>query len=112
MAIAAALRPDESAAWYVHRVYLGRNCWGITQASRLYFGKTPDDLAPQEAALLAGIVAAPARFDPEDNPARAIERRTFVLSQMASAGVLTEAEAAGLATLPLSHQSPLGTCVP
>jgi membrane peptidoglycan carboxypeptidase len=54
----------------------------VEAASQGYFGKSARELTLAEAALLAGIPASPARYDPVNNPEAAIERRAQVLDLM------------------------------
>src|SRR5829696_1032699 len=50
------------------------------------------DVAPDEAALLAGLIASPSLYDPIENPVAAKERRDLVLSRMYDQDMLTRAE--------------------
>ncbi|HWB83614.1 MAG TPA: PBP1A family penicillin-binding protein [Bryobacteraceae bacterium] len=79
---------------YANQVYLG---WhdtfsinGFGQAARVYFGKDLSQLTVPEAALLAGLVQRPSYYNPFRYPARARERRDFVLSQMRENGYLND----------------------
>jgi len=90
---------------YLNRIYLGQDrgleLHGVGIASRYYFGKGPGELREEEAALLAGLIAAPNRFDPFAHPGEARSRRRIVLEAMARQGHLTGAAAARLAEAPL-----------
>src|SRR4029453_12938115 len=59
----------------------------------LYFGKSAKDVSLEEAALLAGIIQAPARHSPYVNPQNAMRRRNYALGQMADAGFITHERA-------------------
>jgi penicillin-binding protein 1A len=86
---------DELLAAYLNQVeFGGREIVGLYRASRHYFRKEPKDLNLYEAALLAGMVQAPARFNPlkEKTRERAHERALLVLKLMAEQGRITEAE--------------------
>ncbi len=49
---------------------------GLVVAARHFFDKTPDELTLAESAFIAGMVKAPARFDPfDDDPVEAAEGR-------------------------------------
>ncbi|HZG48327.1 MAG TPA: transglycosylase domain-containing protein, partial [Thermoleophilaceae bacterium] len=50
------------------------------------------DVAPHEAALLAGMISSPSLYDPIENPVRAKQRRDLVLSRMYEQKMLTRAE--------------------
>lgn len=73
---------------YLDAPYLGQrgstSIAGFQAASRHYFGKDAGQLSLAEAATLASILPAPARFAPDRHPARAKERRDRVLKTMAS----------------------------
>ncbi len=55
---------------------------GIRSASKVYFGKEPNDLNVEESALLVGMLTNPSRFNPNRFPERAIKRRNIVLGQL------------------------------
>ena len=93
---------------YLNRVYLGQDGgWqiqGVEAASNFYFGKRASDLAVDEAALLAGLIAAPNRFDPLTHPESARARRGAVLSAMVHEGHLDASQARALASAPLPSE--------
>ena len=78
---------------YLNEVYLGDGVYGVGAAMEHYFDGDVGDVAPEEAALLAGMLRAPSQLSPTANPDRALERRNTVLSQMVDTGVLTPTEA-------------------
>ncbi len=86
---------------YLNEVFLGRNAYGIEAASQAYFDKPAAELRPEEAALLAGLLKAPSAYNPASNYKRAMERRNYVLGEMANNGFLTEAEANALKATPI-----------
>jgi penicillin-binding protein 1A len=67
---------------YLNTVYFGNGAYGIMAASRTYFDKEPIDLTLEEAAFLAGTIAAPVTYDPLIRPGRARNRRNRVLTRM------------------------------
>lgn len=86
---------DEILEMYFNVVYFGRSSYGIASASRIYFGKTPQELTLSESALLVGMLRGPANYDPFNYPDRAVARRNVVLGQMIKYGYYTaEAEKA------------------
>lgn len=90
-----AVGKQELLAAYLNQVeFGGREIVGLYRATRHYFRKEPKDLNLYEAALLAGMVQAPARFNPikEATKERAHERALLVLKLMAQQGRITEAE--------------------
>ncbi|MFC4172846.1 transglycosylase domain-containing protein [Microvirga sp. GCM10011540] len=90
-----AVGKEELLAAYLNQVeFGGRDIVGLYRASRHYFRKEPKDLTLYEAAMLAGMVKAPARLNPlrERTRARAHERALLVLKLMAEQGMITEKE--------------------
>jgi len=92
---------DEIAAMYLNTVEFGSNSFGIKSAASTFFNKLPDELNIQEAAILVGVVNAPTRYSPVRNPENALARRNLVLSRMAGAGAITEAECDSISALPI-----------
>jgi penicillin-binding protein 1B len=72
---------------YLNEIYLGASgrvsLMGVGAASWAYFGKEPFRLSLAESATLAGIIPAPARFDPLAHPEEAKRRRDLVLGRLA-----------------------------
>ena len=85
------LSKDEIYSLYLNQIYFGHSRHGVEEAARYYFGKRAAELDLAEAALLAGLVAAPERYTPRRAPAAALERRRYVLQQMLDKGFITPA---------------------
>lgn len=109
-AIARALERDEILDWFIQGVFLGQGCFGVDGAANAYFGKRPSELDLHEAAFLAAIIPAPARYHPVRFEDRATERRNWVLLEMARHGLVSAAEAESAASEPLAVRVPPGTC--
>jgi len=80
---------------YFNQIYYGNQAYGIKAAAQSYFGKSDlKSLTLPEAALLAGLPQSPSILDPSkaENAQRATERRAYVLDQMQSLGMITQAE--------------------
>ena len=87
---------------YLNTIYFGNGAYGIESATRTYFGggqteydanaRTASDVSPAEAALLAGMIASPSRYDPLQNPIASRERRDLVLQRMLDQGYITRSE--------------------
>jgi penicillin-binding protein 1A len=87
---------------YLNSIYFGNGAYGVESAARTYFGNQPDhkecgtphhelcvrQLKPEEAALLAGVVANPSAYDPVAHPEAAKRRRDLVLKDMLDQGLL------------------------
>jgi len=67
--------------------------YGVQSAAQHYFDKDASQLTLPEAALLAALPRAPARYSPIRHPDRALPRRNLVLDLMAGQGMITEREA-------------------
>ncbi|NQV85180.1 MAG: PBP1A family penicillin-binding protein [Rhodospirillales bacterium] len=78
---------------YLNRVYLGSGTYGVDAAARKYFGRAAAQVSTYQAAMLAGLLKAPSRYNPIANPARARTRTAQVLKNMVAAGVLSRAGA-------------------
>jgi penicillin-binding protein 1A len=98
--IERALPKERILEIYLNDVYLGRGAYGVGQAARAYFGKGVAALTVSEAALLAGLVAAPTRYSPARNPEAAEVRRRWVLERMGAVGHLTPEEVAAAIAAP------------
>ncbi len=80
---------------YLDRAYMGGGNFGVEAASEFYFAKSAKNLNLPEAALLAGLFKAPARFAPHINLPAARARANEVLTNMVQAGFLTEGQVIG-----------------
>jgi penicillin-binding protein 1A len=87
---------------YLNRVYLGGGAYGVDAAALRYFGKSARDVTLAEAAMLAGLLKAPARYAPTTNLAAAEARAALVLTAMHSQGYI-DAREASLAMSDATH---------
>lgn len=87
------LTKDEILTSYLNNVYLGSGATGFPAAARLYFNKSVADLTLPEAAMLAGMINAPAQDDPLRDLDAARKRAATVLDAMVENGKLSEAQA-------------------
>jgi penicillin-binding protein 1A len=83
---------EEILNLYLNTVSFGEQAFGIGTASRRFFNKSPNELKPEESALLVGILKAPSYYSPRRFPERAQTRRNVVIHQMIKYGY-GEAEA-------------------
>lgn len=77
-------------AIYLNRAYFGAGAYGIDAASRRYFGKSARDVDLSQAALLAGLLKAPSRYNPLASRTLATKRTGEVLSNMVEAGMIAK----------------------
>jgi len=73
---------DEIMVMYLNTVTFGHNAFGIKSAAYTFFGKTPDSLTIEEAAIIVGLLKAPSYYSPILNPDNALRRRNTVIDQM------------------------------
>lgn len=73
---------EQILTFYINKVYMSDNQYGMGTASEYYFGKPVSELELHEAALLAGMSQAPNAYNPYTNPDRAKQRRDTVLYMM------------------------------
>ncbi|MGP4047111.1 transglycosylase domain-containing protein [Streptomyces sp. 2A115] len=86
---------------YLNITFFGQQAYGVEAASQRYFSKSAKDLKLQEAALLAGIVQSPSRYDPVNDEEEATKRRNTVLQRMADVKDISQAEADAAKEKPL-----------
>ncbi|HWK42169.1 MAG TPA: transglycosylase domain-containing protein [Croceibacterium sp.] len=94
----AWLTKDEILERYLSNAYFGDNVYGLRAASLHYFYRKPENLTLPQAAMLMGMLQAPSRLAPTNNPERAERRMRMVLNAMVAAGYLTEQEARAVRT--------------
>ncbi|MEE3329583.1 MAG: PBP1A family penicillin-binding protein [Myxococcota bacterium] len=82
---------DEILYLYLNQIYFGDGAWGIAEAARSYFNKSPSELSISESALLAGLPQRPSSYAPWRNPKAAEARRRYVLSRMNDEGMIDDA---------------------
>ncbi|MDP9278527.1 MAG: PBP1A family penicillin-binding protein [Gemmatimonadota bacterium] len=90
---------------YLNQIDLGHGAYGVETASQRYFGKSVRDLNLAEAATLAALPKAPARYNPVRYPERAIQRRNTVIGLMRDAGYISEADWSRARAYPLQLAS-------
>ncbi|MFF8591936.1 transglycosylase domain-containing protein [Streptomyces sp. NPDC015220] len=98
---------------YLNITFFGEQAYGVEAASQRYFSKHAKDLSLPQAALLAGIVQSPSRYDPVNDEAEATKRRNTVLQRMAEVGDISQAEAdkAKRTPLELKITQPRNGCI-
>src|SRR5687767_13180629 len=99
--IESVLSKEQILELYLNQIFLGRNAYGVQAAARAYFNKDVGQLSLAQSAYLAVLPKAPSNYDPVRRPERALERRNWVLSEMARNGFITEAQRAAAAAEPL-----------
>jgi penicillin-binding protein 1A len=87
------LTKDEILFLYLNQINFGHARYGIYEAARFYFDKSPQQITLEDAALLAGIPKGPAVYSPVTHPQAAKARRAYVLGEMVKLGKISREEA-------------------
>ncbi len=73
---------DDVLQAYLNIIYFGRGAYGISAASKAYFGKPVEQLTVADGALLAALIQRPSTLDPAVDLAGAKHRWNWVLDGM------------------------------
>jgi len=98
----AALSKQRIFEIYLNVVEWGDGVWGAEAAARHYFGVSASALSRQQAALLAGALINPRRYNPGRPPRRLLNRQRIILARMGT----IEAPATGKPPAPLPPLDP------
>lgn len=82
----ARLSKDEILELYLTLAPYGGNLQGVRAASWAWFGREPDQLTPDQIALLIALPQSPEARRPDLNPANARAARAAILDRLAEAG--------------------------
>ncbi|MFF1477038.1 transglycosylase domain-containing protein [Streptomyces sp. NPDC058301] len=98
---------------YLNITFFGQQAYGVEAAAKRYFSKPAKDLKLEEAAMLAGIVQSPSRYDPVNDAQEAKKRRNTVLQRMADMKDVSQAEAdrAKATPIKLKVSKPKNGCI-
>ncbi|MFF5503002.1 transglycosylase domain-containing protein [Streptomyces roseolus] len=98
---------------YLNITFFGQQAYGIEAASQRYFSKPAAKLDLGEAAMMAGLVQSPSRFDPINDLQEATKRRNIVLQRMTDVGDITQAEfeKAKATPIKLKVKTPRNGCI-
>ncbi len=92
---------------YLNQVPYGGTAWGIEAAAETYFGKKVAELTLAQAALLAGLPAAPTLYSPHGaHPELAKQRQEDVLRRMVEDGYISTEKAEQAKNEQLVFRSP------
>ena len=93
---------DKILTQYLNTIYFGNGAYGIESAARTYFGadaeydphaqKRATNLAPWQAAYIAGMIASPSAYDPVQHPVASHNRMNLVLLRMLQQGMITRTQ--------------------
>ena len=83
---------DEILELYLNVIPMSEGIFGVSAASKAYFGKEATDLTPAEAATLIGITNAPTAYNPYLHPEQCKNKRNIILRVMLTDGIISESE--------------------
>lgn len=90
---------------YLNRVFFGSGAYGLGTASKRFFDKEAKDLNLREAAILAGALKGPSKYNYLRNKKLALERSEIVLSAMLRAGTITQLQWETAINLPIGNEN-------
>lgn len=96
------LSKDEILELYINKIFLGHRAYGFAAAAKAYYDAELDQLTLAQIAMLAGLPKAPSRTNPISNPARAVERRNYVLSRMRGLDLIDDIQYRESSSAPVS----------
>jgi penicillin-binding protein 1A len=102
------LTKEQILTRYLNTVYFGEGAYGIQRGAQTFFSKKATDLKLSEAALLAGLIAGPDRWDPIDRPNSSVGRRNLVLARMREMDLIDEDQYQQARSAPLQLAPRLG----
>ncbi|WP_354010581.1 penicillin-binding protein 1A [Endozoicomonas lisbonensis] len=82
------LDKSEILELYLNKIYLGNRAYGVEAAAHVYYGKSIDELNQAQLAMIAGLPKAPSRYNPINDPERALIRRDWILGRMLDLGYI------------------------
>ncbi len=101
MQIERSYTKDEILERYLNLIYFGSGAYGVEAAAHTYFGTDVGRLSIPQAAILAGLPAAPSDYSPYVSLARAKDRQFHVLERMAARHFITSSQARLAESAPL-----------
>ena len=86
------LSKNEIFELYLNKIFLGNRSYGVEVAAQVYYGKSIDELDLAQMAMIAGLPKAPSRYNPINDPRRALIRRDWILGRMKDLEYINEAQ--------------------
>jgi 1A family penicillin-binding protein len=107
VAIEQRYTKDQILDMYLNSAFFGGTNFGVDEAAKFYFNKSPKDLDLAQSAMLVGILPAPNAYSPTlGNPTYAKERQTTVLGRMVTNHYITEAQKQAALAEALAYAEP------
>ncbi len=79
---------EQILSFYLNHAYFGSGNYGVANASKFYFNKEVEKLNLNDSAMLAGLLKAPSKLSPRNNPKLAKERRGQVIRNLIDEGYI------------------------
>ncbi len=92
---------NEIITMYFNKYDFGHNAVGIRSASRIHFGKEPNEMNIEESAMLVGMLKNSSLYNPMRRAEMVTQRRNVVLGQMVRNEFISEKDKDSLQKLPL-----------
>ena len=92
---------NEIITMYFNKYDFGHAAVGIRSASRIYFGREPNELSMEQSAMLVGMLKNSSLYNPMRRPDMVKQRRNVVLGQMLRNEFINDKEKDSLQQLPL-----------
>ena len=86
------LPKDEIFELYLNKIYLGNRAYGVEAAAQVYYEKSVNELTLAQMAMIAGLPKAPSRYNPINDPERALHRRDWILGRMKELGYISDTQ--------------------
>lgn len=107
IAIERTYSKDEILEMYLNSAFFGGNAFGIEDAAKTFFNKSPQDLTLAEGAMIIGVLPAPNAYSPIYGEMKyAKERQETVLSRMVKNDFITQAEKDAALAQELAYAAP------
>ncbi|MEW5726771.1 MAG: PBP1A family penicillin-binding protein, partial [Pseudomonadota bacterium] len=81
---------DQILTLYLNRVYLGSGTFGVDAAAKRYFDVSARKTTLYQSAVIAGLLKAPSRYSPLNDPEASHKRTVEVLQNMVEAGFIDQ----------------------
>lgn len=85
---------------YINTVYFGHGVYGIKNAAKYYFNKSPKELDANESTMLAGVINGPEYYSPFKDIKAAKKRQKVVLDKLVQLNEMTQGEADQITNTP------------
>lgn len=105
VAIERRYTKDEILEMYVNSVYFGEGAFGISDAAKVYFNKSAQDLTVAESSMLVGVLPAPTAYSPlTGDKELAKKQQARVLRKLVEAKVISDSEGKAILAAEVTYQ--------